>query len=151
MIRMLGYVVTAIVAVASTTTLIAKQYVDYTPKKGVWQITAMEVDPNHIDDYLTGLRRTQVPAFEIMKKRGMIDDYKYLVRFGYTKASPTVLIMTHYTTLDAMEPNKARDEAIEKEVIAGLPEAEAKTMVTGYEKYRTFIDDANFGEITFAK
>jgi hypothetical protein len=47
----------------------AEPYVDYTPKKGVWQITAVEVDPNHIDEYLTGLRRSQVSGFEVLKRR----------------------------------------------------------------------------------
>ena len=32
----------------------AKQYTDYMPQKGIWEITAVEVDPNHVDDYLTG-------------------------------------------------------------------------------------------------
>ena len=30
----------------------AKPYVDYTPQKGYWDINAVEVDPNHVDDYL---------------------------------------------------------------------------------------------------
>ena len=151
MIRKFALGLMGMVAVATTSTLIAKQYVDYTPANGVWQITAMEVDPNHVDDYLTGLRRSQLPAFEIMKKRGMIDDYKYLVRYGYSKSSPTVLIMTHFTSLSAMEPNKARDEAIEKEVYAVQSEAEGKAAVAGYEKYRTFLEDAIYGEVTFVK
>ena len=31
----------------------AKPYVDYTPQKGYWDINAVEVDPNHVDDYQT--------------------------------------------------------------------------------------------------
>ncbi|MEA3068237.1 MAG: hypothetical protein QOK41_1644, partial [Sphingomonadales bacterium] len=40
----------------------AEPYVDYTPQKGYWTITAVDVDPNHVDDYLTGLRSSQVTA-----------------------------------------------------------------------------------------
>jgi hypothetical protein len=68
----------------------AEQYVDYTPQKGYWSINAVEVDPNHVDDYLTGLRASQVTAFEVLKRRGLIDDYKFMVRTGYVKGSPNV-------------------------------------------------------------
>ena len=57
----------ALLACASATMSSAKMYVDYTPEKGVWEINAVEVDPNHVDDYLTGLRRTQIPLFEIRR------------------------------------------------------------------------------------
>ena len=53
----------------------AEPYVDYTPQKGYWTISAVEVDPNHVDEYLTGLRSSQVSAFEVLKRRGLIDDY----------------------------------------------------------------------------
>ena len=36
----------------------AKQYVDYTPQKGYWDINAVSVDPNHLDDYLTGISKS---------------------------------------------------------------------------------------------
>ena len=75
------------------TVSIAKQYTDYTPQKGVWEINAIEVDPNHVDDYLTGLRKSQVPGFEVMKAHGVIDSYKFLIRNGYNKGAPSVLIM----------------------------------------------------------
>ncbi len=55
----------------------AKEYVDYGYGKGVWLVTQVEVDPNHVDDYLTGLKQSQVPGFDVMKKRGLIDDYAF--------------------------------------------------------------------------
>ena len=45
----------------------------------------------------------------------------------------------------------AREKAIEKEIVAGLSENDAKAAVAGYEKYRTFIDDALYNEVSFAK
>ena len=62
MIRTLAYAAAAVAAIATGSTLVAKAWVDYSPGKGVWEINAVEVDPNHVDDYLTGLKRTQVPA-----------------------------------------------------------------------------------------
>lgn len=130
---------------------IAKQYVDYTPQKGFWEINAIEVDPNHIDEYLTGLRKSQVPGFEVLKKRGLMDSYKFLVRTGYAKGSPNVLIMTHVSSAALLDPDKARDEAVEKEILATFSEEEGKVAVAGYEKYRQFLDDGLWTEMTMAK
>ena len=141
----------AIIALASGAGASAKQYVDYTPEKGVWEINAIEVDPNHVDDYLTGLRASQIPAFEVMKRRGIIDAYRVVVRAGYTKGSPDVLIETHYPNIAMLVPDKARDEMIEKEIYATFSEDAGKRAVAGYEKYRQFLDDSLWGEVTFAK
>ena len=139
------------IATCAATTASAEQWVDYTPETGVWDINAIDVDPNHIDDYLVGLKRSQVPFFEILKKRGMIDAYKFVVRNGYAKGSPSVLIMVHYTSHAALAPDKARDMAIEKEVLAGFSKKEGDAAVAGYEKYRTFIDNGQWTEVTMTK
>ena len=138
-------------ALCAATTASAEQWVDYTPETGVWDINAIDVDPNHIDDYLVGLKKSQAPFFEILKKRGMIDAYKFVVRNGYAKGSPSVLIMVHYTSLAALTPDKARDQAIDKEVRAGFSKAQGDAAVAGYEKYRTFVDNGQWTEITMTK
>ena len=138
-------------AVLATSVASAKQYVDYAPEKGLWEITAVEVDPNHIDEYLTGLRKSDVPGFDIMKKRGIIDDYRFLVRGGYTKGSPNVLIETHLVSPAMLAPDRARDQTIEKEILATESEEAGKVAVAGYEKYRQFLDDAYWTEVTYPK
>jgi hypothetical protein len=139
----------AVVAVASGAA--ARQYVDYTPQKGFWEVNAVEVDVNHIDDYLTGLRKSQVPVFEVLKAHGLIDDYKFMVRNGMSKGSPTILIMTHFVNAAALEPDKARDQMIDQEIRARFSEAQDKEAVAGYEKYRSFVDDGLWTEMTMAK
>lgn len=151
MIRTVLKSAATLVALASATVSSAKMYVDYTPQKGAWEINAVEVDPNHVDDYLVGLRHTQIPLFEILKKHALIDDYKIVVRNGYTKGSPNVLIETHIPSLALLEPDKARDTALDKEMLATLPEAEGKAAIAGYEKYRQFLDDSYWSDVTFAK
>lgn len=151
MIRKSTYLLAGIATTLTASGAISKQWVDYSPTKGFWEINAIECDPNHVDDYLTGLRRTQASVFEALKRRGLVDDYKFLVRNGYVKNSPSVVIMAHFTSAAALEPDKARDEAIEKEITAGMTEADGKAAVAGYEKYRTFIDDATYQEVKFAK
>lgn len=129
----------------------AEQYVDYTPEQGVWEYNAIEVDPNHVDEYLVGLRKSQVPALDIWKKHGIIDDYRFVVRNGYVKGRPNVLIQIHHPNRSVLTPNKARDQAIDKEIEAVFSKDDDKAAVAGYEKYRTFADDGYWNEVTIAK
>ena len=126
----------------------AERYVDYVPQPGVWQITAVEVDPNHVDEYLAGLRKSQLPSMEVLKKRGLVDAYKVVVRTGYVKGSPNVLIMTHAPSFATFDPDKARDQAVSKEIYSIFSKDKEKTAVAGYEKIRTFVDDALWTDVT---
>ena len=129
----------------------AKQYVDYTPQKGYWDINAVEVDPNHIDDYLTGLSKSLIPTYETLKKRGLIDDYKFMVRSGYVKGSPNVLLMTHSKSYGVLDADQARDQAIDKEIEAMFTKEQNDAAIAGYEKYRTFIDNAQWTDMVMKK
>jgi len=129
----------------------AKQYVDYTPQKGYWDVNAVEVDPNHIDDYLTGLSKSLIPTYETLKKRGLIDDYKFMVRSGYVKGTPNVLLMTHSKSYGVLDADQARDQAIEKEIDALFTKEQNDAAIAGYEKYRTFIDNAQWTDIVMKK
>lgn len=130
-----------------STPSLAEPYVDYTPQKGYWTITAVEVDPNHVDDYLTGLRASQVSAFAVLKHRGLIDDYKFMVRNGYVKGAPNVLIMTHAPSTGLIDPDQARDEAVQKEIYTAFSKEKGDTAVKGYEKYRSFVDTGDWGTV----
>jgi hypothetical protein len=134
-----------------STPCVSEPYVDYTPQKGYWRINAIEVDPNHVDDYLTGLRSSQVSAFEVLKRRGLIDDYRFMVRNGYVKGSPNVLIMTHVPNTALDDPEQARDQAVEKEIYSVFSKEKGDAAVKGYEKYRTFIDDGNWQTMVMSK
>ena len=140
----------AAIAFASTAAT-AKPYVHYTPQKGYWDVNAIEVDPNHIDDYLVGLRASLIPTFETLKKHGVIDDYKFMSRNGYNKGSPNVLIMTHSATTAVLDANKERDQAIDREIEAVFTKAQNDAAIAAYEKYRTFIDDGQWTVITMNK
>ena len=129
----------------------AKQYVDYTPQKGYWDVNAVEVDPNHVDDYLTGLSKSLIPTYETLKKRGLIDDYKFMVRSGYVKGSPNVLLMTHSKSYGVLDADQARDQAIDKQIEALFTKEQNDAAIAGYEKYRTFIDNAQWTDIKMGK
>ena len=129
----------------------AKPYVDYTPQKGYWDINAVEVDPNHVDDYLTGLSKSLVPVYETLKRRGLIEEYRFVSRIGYVKGSPNVLLMTRSKTTGIMDADRERDQSVEAEINAAFSEAQQDAAVAGYEKYRTFIDNAQWTDIKMGK
>lgn len=144
-------------ALAVATTLVlagtahAKEYVDYGYGKGIWEITQVEVDPNHVDDYLSGLKQSEVPGFDIMKKHGIIDDYSFSVKDGYTKGMPNVVIAVHFVNAEGLMPDQARDQMLDKEINATMSEQAGKAAIAGYEKYRTFIDTSTWMDVTFKK
>ena len=129
----------------------AKPYVDYTPQKGYWDINAVEVDPNHVDDYLTGLSKSLVPVYETLKRRGLIEEYRFVSRIGYVKGSPNVLLMTRSKTTGIMDADRERDQSVEAEINAAFSEAQQDAAVAGYEKYRTFIDNGQWVDIKMGK
>jgi len=145
------FMIAALVACGAASIAVAEQYVDYVPQPGLWEINAIEVDPNHVDDYLTGLRKSQVPGFEVMKAHGIIDDYKFLVRNGYNKGAPSVLILLHFTSAAMLEPNKERDQMVEKEILAKFSKKDGEIAVAGYEKYRQFLDDGLWTEMKMVR
>ena len=147
-------VLTALGAAAiafATGTAAAKPYVDYTPQKGYWDINAVAVDPNHVDDYLTGLSKSLIPVFETLKRRGLIDEYRFMSRIGYVKGSPNVLIMTHSRTTGVLDADRERDMAVDAEINAAFSEAQQDAAVAEYEKYRTFIDNGHWVDIKMGK
>ena len=95
----------------------AEPYVDYTVDKGAWEVTTVKVDPNHIDDYLTGLHKGWLPIQEVLKAHGVIDQYLVLEKLN-SGAGANVQLIVHYPSLAMMEPDKARDQAIQKEAFA---------------------------------
>ncbi|MDQ2860419.1 MAG: hypothetical protein M3T55_06770 [Pseudomonadota bacterium] len=119
----------------------AEAYKDYTPQKGAWQVQEIHVDPNHIDDYLVGLKSSLIPGQEIAKKHGLIDSYLVLVRMDSGGGGANVMLVTHFPSLSALEPDKARDQAILQENLAMLSKEKGVALTNGFDKYRTFVRD----------
>ena len=129
----------------------AEPYQDYKPVKGLWHIQTVKVDPNHIDDYLVGLKKTWVPGEEIAKKHGLIDMYSVETKLNGSDGRGNVVLIEHIPDMALMEPNQARDQAMEKEVYAMTPRNDMDAKVKGYEAYRTFVGDDYYSEVNFGK
>ncbi len=141
--------IAAFVAVAGAAC--AEMYVDYTPQKGAWHVVTAKVDPNHIDDYLVGLKKTWVPGEEISKKRGLIDSYTISVKLTGSDGGANVMMVEHIPSLALLEPDKARDQAIEKEVYEVMAKDKMEAQVKDFEKYRVFISDEYWTDISYSK
>lgn len=134
-----------------TSSASAKQWVDYSPGKGVWEVTTVKVDPNKIDDYLVGLKKSWVPEAELSKKHGVIDDYFVMVKLNASDGQGNVLLGQHFTNFAVLDPNKERDQTMDKEGQVIMSDAQAKKMVEGYDKYRTFVGDDYWTSVEFGK
>jgi hypothetical protein len=129
---------------------LAEPYVDYTTSKGVWEVQAMKVDPNHLDDYLTALRTGWVQGAEIAKMHGVIDQYAVRVKLN-SGAGANVLLVQHYPSLNALEPDQARDTAMMKESRAQRSKEQEEKAIAGFDKYRTFVSDEFYTNIEYPK
>jgi len=129
----------------------AEPWVDWSPQKGVYSVTAVHVDPNHIDDYLTGLKKTWLPGEEYAKKNGMIDSYEIMVNVNAAGTGANVLLIEHLPSFAALDPNKKRDQDMEKAMLAQMPKNQQDTMVAGFEKYRSFVGNELWQPVEFNK
>ena len=128
----------------------AEPYVDYTPVKGAWHVTTIKVDPNHIDDYVTGLKKTWATGEELAKKHGVIDQYMILLKLN-SGAGANVQLIEHYPSLANLEPDKARDLALQKEGEAMVSKDNMMKSVGEFDKYRTFVSDEFWTSLEFTK
>jgi len=139
------------VAAFALATASADPYKDYTPVKGVWSVTTVKVDPNHIDDYLVGLKRALIPSMENAKKHGIIDDYFVMVNANDADPAGNVLIGQHYVSFAAMDPDRARDMQMQKEALAQMSKEEGNKLTNGFDKYRTFMGTQMWTRVDYGK
>jgi len=131
------------VAAFALSTAAADPYKDYTPDKGVWQVTTVKIDPNHIDDYLVGIKKSWVPGEEMAKKHGMIDNYFVMVNANPSDPNGNVLLGEHYVSFAAMDPDRTRDMQMQAE--------EGRKMTDGFDKYRNFMGETMWSSVSFGK
>jgi len=129
----------------------AEPYQDYAPQKGLWHVTTIKVDPNRIDEYVTGLKKEWVPGREVAKKHGLIDSYTILVKINSADGSGNVVLVQHIPNTSALDPDQARDQLVQQEEYAAVPKAVGMEMVKDFNNYRTFVGDDYYQELTYTK
>jgi hypothetical protein len=128
----------------------AEPYVDYTPMKGVWEVQTIKVDPNKVDDYLTELKKNFIPVLETLKRHGVIDQYLILQKLN-SGAGANVQIVQHFPSAGMLDPDQARDQAIEKEIRERVSKEQSDKIVDGLDKYRTFDSDELWTQVEMSK
>lgn len=129
----------------------AEPWVDYTPAKGVWDKTYVHVEPSRIDDYMVALKKTWVPEQESAKKHGLIDQYIVQIAVNSATTEPNVMLGVHYVSMAVLDPDKARDMAMEKEFDQMMPKAAATTEQDVRAKYRTTVREEMWSSVEFTK
>jgi hypothetical protein len=148
---LIGAGAAVVLMTAAGTVAVAEQWVDYAPAKGVWSKTLVHVDPSRIDDYLVALKKTWVPAEESMKKHGLIDSYFVQVAVDSDTSGPNVLLGQHYVSMAALDPNKERDMAMQKEAEAAISKSAMAVEQGERAKYRTIVSTRMWTGVDFTK
>lgn len=148
---MKAIVLAGALALAMTAPARAEPWVDWQPGKGVISVTAIKVDPNHIDDYLTGLKKIWMPGEEYAKKQGLITSYEILVNVNSAGPGANVLLVEWLPNFAVLDPNKKRDQDAIKAMEAMMPKTQQEAAVSGFDKYRTFLASEMWTPVEFTK
>ena len=134
-------------AIACVVPASAKPWVDYIPQKGFWQYTYVKVDVNHIDDYLTQMKRIWVPGREIDKQHGLIDQYQVMTNINAADGTANVMLCVHFLSFAGLDPDKRRDQAIFDANVAAVTQAAS----ADFNKYRTIVGSSIYVPVDYTK
>jgi hypothetical protein len=81
----------------------------------------------------------------------VIDSYTVQVKSDANGPGPNVALIVHYPTMAAMDPDKARDQAMDKEFQAIQPRSEEPAIIAERAKYRTVLSEETWNTMDFSK
>ncbi|HEX4505888.1 MAG TPA: hypothetical protein VH722_09180 [Alphaproteobacteria bacterium] len=129
----------------------ADEWVDYAPTKEPWTVTTVKVAPGKLDDYIVGLKKSYADQLERQKKNGEVLDYHILVNTSPNAAGATIVFLTKYKDWNALIPNKDRDLKEQDEFRKTITKTDEDKMGEDRSKFRTFLDDGTYSDITYLK
>ena len=106
--------VVALTGFASVASADLEPWSDYDISEGVSNVTTVKVDSNMIDKYLEGLSKTWVPANEVAKELGQIQDYGIYVSQLPNGGEFNVVLVVEMANASDMQPNKEDYDAFMK-------------------------------------
>lgn len=124
-------------------------YTDYTPSKEVWNVTMVRVNPNRIDDYLSGLKQTWLSGCEISKKQGTVLDCFVYLSDTASNRDFNMILVTKFPSAATLDPNAEQFKEFQATMRAQLAQDKQDALVVGYEEMRTFFGEQNFRRIDF--
>jgi hypothetical protein len=129
----------------------AEPWTDWKPTKQVVHRTYVRVEPGHLDDYLTAIKKTWVPGEETLVKRGVIS--RWAVQFREDQVGPgaNVVLIEWYPSRAKMDP----DEALSRDLMAQSRAITPKDQVPALEaergKYRTVTGEEDWTIVEIPK
>jgi hypothetical protein len=129
----------------------ADEWVDYAPTKEPWTVTTVKVAPGKLDDYIVGLKKSYADQLERQKKNGEVLDYHILVNTSPNGAGATIVFLTKFKDWNALIPNKDRDLKEQDEFRKTISKPDEEKMGEDRSKFRTFLDDGTYSDITYLK
>jgi hypothetical protein len=151
MLSMKTLTLAATVAFTAAPVALADQWVDYAPSKQPWEVTTVKVEAGKLDDYLVSLKKSYVEGLEREKTAGDVLEYHILVNSSPNAAGATVVFLTKYKDWSTLEPNKDRDMKEEAEFRKTFSKTDETKLGEDRSKFRTFLDQGTYGDITFLK
>ena len=144
-------IATAFLSLAATTTALADQWVDYAPANEPWDVTTVKVAPGKLDDYIVSLRKSWAMQLEEQKKAGDVVDYHILVNTNENAAGATIVFLIKFKDWSMLAPNKARDLKEQEDFRKAFTKDAEQKLGDDRSKYRTFLDEGTYADITFLK
>jgi len=141
----------AVATFAAAPAVLADQWVDYAPSKEPWQVTTVKVEGSKLDDYIISLKKSYVQDLETQKKNGDVLEYHILVNASPNSQGATVVFLTKYKDWSVLAPNKERDMKQQEEFRKIFSKADEEKMGEDRAKFRTFLDEGIFADMTYLK
>jgi hypothetical protein len=147
---------TLLAAIAASTMLaapfaLADQWVDYAPAKEPWEVVTVKVEAGKLDDYLISLKKSYVEQLERQKKNGDVVEYHILVNNSPNSAGATIVFLTKFKDWSQLAPNKERDLKEQEEFRKTISKTDEQKLGEDRSKFRTFLDQGTYGDITYLK
>ena len=138
-------------ALAMGTGAMAEEWVDYSPAKEPWTVTQVKVAPGKLDDYLISLKKSWIASMEIAKKNGDVLDYHVLANTNTNANGATVVFLVKFKDWSETVPNKDRDMKTLEEVRKSFSKDSETKLMDDRTKYRSFLDEGTFADVTYPK
>jgi hypothetical protein len=151
MLSMKALTLAAAVAFCAAPVALADQWVDYAPAKQPWDVTTVKVEAGKLDDYLVSLKKSYVASLERQKASGDVLDYHILVNSNSNAAGATIVFLIKFKDWSSLEPNKERDQKEDAEFRKDFSKADSSKLGDDRSKFRTFLDEGTYADITYPK
>ena len=122
---------------------------DYSLSKEIYNVTFVKVNPNRINDYLEGLQQTWKTSCDVQKELKTVTSCNIYVNTLNAQSPWNVMLVVITPSAAVSDPDKARYDEFVAKWQAKLAEDKRNKLVTGYEDFREFVNEANVRRVDF--